>query len=97
MKLVSKTLSIVNLILIIIAIYYALITEKRTKKHISKLEKDMRDNENTLDVILTDEEFAEVSKRFQKQFRTLFIKPNDILIVLIIAISICSVVVTFIK
>ena len=51
----------------------------------------MKDNENTPDIILTDEEFDEMNKKFKKEFRELYIKPNRIMIVITIIILIVGI------
>ena len=67
-------LAIISVILIIIAIYYKIISEKRKKDHIYKLEKDMKDAQN-----ITDEEYTKMYKKYKIQFSEIFIKPNSIL------------------
>lgn len=51
----------------------------------------MKDNENTPDIILTDEEFDEMNKKFNKELRELYIKPNHVLIVITIIIIIVGI------
>lgn len=74
LKLISIVLAIISVILIIIAIYYKIISEKRKKDHICKLEKDMKDAQD-----ITDEEYTKLYKKYKKESGEIFIKPNSIL------------------
>jgi hypothetical protein len=88
-------LGIFNFILMTILIYYTYITDKRSKNHLCKLQKDLKDAEAAPDEILTDEEFDEMLNGFKKEIRELYTKPNHIKIGFIIVIIIISVVRVF--